>query len=319
MKNTTYYLLVILTGFALLVSSCKATPTTEPTVSPTVSATLIPTKAVPTFTASPQPTHTPTATLAPLAVKVNGEGITLAEYQAELARYQGAQKATPDVASGTNLATNFKKLVLDELIDQVLLAQEASRAGFVVDEAMLQSRIDQLVAQLGSAQALTDWMSAHGYNESDFRQSLQRAIAAAWMRDQIAATVPEAVEQIHARQILLYNVDQANQVLEQLKAGGDFETLAYQFDPVSGGDLSWFPRGYLLEPALEEAVFQLQPGGHTGVIQTQLGFHILQVIERQPQRPLPLNVRLILQVKVVRNWLDTQRSQSQIEIFVSYE
>ena len=122
-----------------------------------------------TLTLTPfQPSPTPE----PLAAVVNGEGIPLAVYQAELARYQAGVggEVTPEVETR----------VLDNLINERLLAQAASENGFQVDDAML----DERLSQLGDPQTLASWMSENGYREADFRQALRQAIAAAWMRDQ---------------------------------------------------------------------------------------------------------------------------------------
>jgi parvulin-like peptidyl-prolyl isomerase len=237
---------------------------------------------------------------------VNSEPITQAEYQAELARAQAALGESGDVS----------QRVLDDLIDQVLLAQGAAKAGFTVDEAMIQEHMDNLAAQVGGVSALVEWLSAHGYRETDFRRALGRSIAAAWMRDQIIAAVPQTAEQIHARQILLYNEEEANQVLDQLRAGTNFATLAAEYDPVASGDLGWFPSGYLTEPALDQAAFALQAGQYSEVIKTRLGYHILQVIERDPQRLLEPDARQALQEQALGQWLVEQRSQSQIEIYL---
>jgi len=248
----------------------------------------------------------------PLAAIVNGEPLTLAEFQGEVARFQAAQSN-----SGTNLATDeVSDWVLDNFIDQILLAQAAREAGFVVDEAKLQERIDTLTDQLGSPQALTDWIGAHGYNEEQFRQSLGREMAAAWMRDQIAAGVQDYADQVHARQILLYNPDQAAQVFAILQSGQDFEALAADYDPVTGGDLGWFPRGYLLDARLDEALFGLQPEQITPVIETAAGFHILQLIEREAQRPLAPDAHQALQAQALQDWLEQRRSQSDIQVLL---
>lgn len=260
---------------------------------------------IPTLTRTPfQPTPTPS----PLAASVNGEEITLADYQAELARFQAAV--------GTYLATEDELRVLNSLIDQVLFAQAAREENFVVGETMLQDRISELTAQLGSAEALIGWMAVNGYNEESFRRELARSIAEAWMRDQVIAEVPETAEQVHARQILLYNSDQANEALFRLGSGLDFATLAAEYDPVAHGDLGWFPRGYLLDQKLEEAAFSLQPDEQSDVIETSAGLHILQVIERDPRRPLDPDARLVLQSQAIQNWLDASRSQSDIQIFL---
>ena len=267
-----------------------------------------------TSTASPAP-PTPTPTPVPLAASVNGEPISLADYQAELTRYQTALRSkTATPAPGTNLATEDKQRVLNDLIDQTLLTQGAAQEGYKTDDAAMQARLDQLAAQAGGVQALSAWERTQGYSEESFRQALMQAMAAAWMRDRIAAGVPQAVEQVHARQILLYNEAEAAQVLSQIEAGTDFASLAEDYDPVAGGDLGWFPKGYLTEPTLEEAAFSLQPGEHSSVIHTRLGYHILEVIERDPQHPLDPEARLALQTQAVEQWLAQRRSQSEIKI-----
>lgn len=268
---------------------------------------------LPSTTIEVQPTSTPTPfqpspTPQPLAARVNGEAITLDDFQAELARYQNTV--------GTQLATEDEQRVITDIVDQLLLAQAASETGYTVDEEALQVRLDELVERLGSQQALDDWMARNGYTEQSFRRDLARSVAAAWMRDQIAAEVPHTAEQVHARQILLYNSEDAAGVLAQLSAGADFATLAAEYDPLAKGDIGWFPRGYLLDQKLEEAAFTLQPGEQSAVIETGTGYHILQVIEREADRPLDYSARLALQTQALGEWLAERRAQSDIEILL---
>lgn len=294
--------LAILLSFFLGACSLKdANPTSAPvTPSPENSITSGPANSPTPFQPSPTP--------APLAAMVNGSGITLEEYQAELARYQAAV--------GTDVATQDKTQILDDLIDQELLAQAAAEKGFVVDDKLVQQHIDQLSAELGSTQALSNWMAAHGYVEADFRRDLARSIAATWMSDQITSAVPETADQVHARQILVSTSAQAQDILTQLKSGQDFAQLAAKENPATGGDLGWFPRGYLPDRNLEEAAFSLQPGQFSDVIETGTGFHILQVIERDPQRALAQDARLTLQTQALQSWLEDRRKQSEIQILL---
>ena len=244
----------------------------------------------------------PSPTPMPLAAEVNGEDIPLTVYQAELARYQAGV--------GGAITPEVETRVLDNLINESLLAQAAREKGFQVDDATLAARI----ALLGDSQTLASWMSENGYREADFRQALKQAIAAAWMRDQIAAEVPETLEQIHARQILLENLEEAQQVLDGLGRGEGFAKLASQYDPVNQGDLGWFPPGYLTDPKLDEALSGLEPGQMTGIVETAAGFHILQVIERDESHLLTPDARLVLQAGALQAWLDERRSQSEINI-----
>jgi parvulin-like peptidyl-prolyl isomerase len=294
-------LLLGIVGF--LLAACKVGIQTPGITQLPPSPTLLP------FTPTPQP---PTPTPIPLAALVNGEAITLAEFEAELARF----RAAPGIA-GTEMAQGGEQRVLEDLIAQVLLAQAALEAGFTLEEPALQGRIDALSAQLGGSQAINDWISAHGYHEVDFRMALRRAIAAAWMRDKIVSAVPQTAEQIHARQILLYNSDAAEEVLAQIRAGTDFATLAVKYDPVAGGDLGWFPRGTLTYAALEDASFALTENQVSDIVQTPLGYHVIQVIERDPQRSLDPSARLALQAKALQDWLEERRRESRIEIFLS--
>lgn len=261
-------------------------------------------------TLTPAPSPTSTATPIPLAVSVNGEGIPVPEFEAELARYQEAQTALGNSAS----LDAAKKTVSAEFVDILLLAQGAAAKGYQVDDAALQSRIDGLSAQVGGAEALTAWQTAHGYTDATFRSDLRRQIAAAYMRDQVAATVPPAIEQVHVKQILLYNGAAAQQALGYLKAGWNFSDLAAQYDPVSKGELGWFPRGYLSDPVIEAAAFALQPGQYSDIIQTQAGYDILFLVALDPARPLSPDALLTLQKRAVQDWLTQRRNESTILI-----
>ena len=263
-----------------------------------------PTPSEPTPTLAP-----PTPTPPPSAAAVNGEYITITEFQAELERYKAAQTALG--LSFTDEDAN--KVVLEDMIAQVLLSQAARAENFEVTDSDLQSRIDALVSQLGSADALTQWQSAHGYDDASFRLALKRSIEAAWMRDKIVAAVPTSAEQIHLRQILTYNEADAQSTLAELNAGTDFDELAAQYDPVTAGELGWVPQGYLLDPKADKAVFALQTGQVSDIISTDAGFHIFKAIERGDHALSP-DALLAMQEHALQNWVADQRAKSEIVI-----
>jgi peptidyl-prolyl cis-trans isomerase D len=104
-------------------------------------------------------------------------------------------------------------------------------------------------------------------------------------------------ERVHARHILLSTANkpkdevpkiqaQAETLLKQIKSGGDFAELAKKNsqDPGSaqkGGDLGWVSRGQMVKN-FEDAVFTLKPNEISNVVTTEYGFHIIQVLEKQP-------------------------------------
>ena len=264
------------------------------------------TPTVPAPTLTPEP---PTATPPPSAATVNGEYITLVEFEAELGRFQSAQTALGRTVSDEEA----RQAVLDELIAQVLLAQAARAGGFTLTEADLQSRLDGLVSQSGGAEALVKWESDHGYSDESFRAALRRSAEAAWMRDKIIANVPLSAEQAHIQQILTYNEADARQVFEQLQGGADFAALAALYDPATRGELGWLPRGYVLEPGIEEAAFSLEVGAYSEVIASTVGFHIIKVLERGDHALTP-DALLTLQGAALSDWVRQQREKSGITI-----
>lgn len=290
-----------------LLSGCRRVEATA--TAPSTSDTVpLPAHVEQTPLASPTQPE-PSATSLPLAMKVNGLEITLAEYEAELKQFSAAR-------AGAELSAEEKQQVLDNLIEQALLAQAAFQQGYVLSDAQLEERITQLSAQIGGAEALSAWMQTNGYSEPSFRLALARSMAAAWMRDQIIAQLPRVAEQVHARQILLYNSEEADQVYALLQGGNDFGNLATKYDPVTRGDLGWFPRGYLADRKLEEVIFALQVEAFSPVVETLAGYHIVQLLEREAQRPLSPEALLQLQIQAVQDWLEEHRSQSQIELFI---
>jgi len=262
-----------------------------------------PTPAGPTATPVP-----PTATAEPSAATVNGESLTLSEFQSELTQYKSAQNALGKTVSDQDAT----KTVLEDLIAQVLLEQGAKAAGYKITDSALQSRIDALATQLGGADKLSQWESAHGYTDASFRIDLKRSIDAAWMRDKIIHAVPNTADQVHVQQILLYNANDAQSVLGQLQGGTDFNTLAAQYDPNAHGDLGWFPKGYLLDPTVEQAAFSLSVGQTSGVIQTGVGYDIIKVLARDAQHPLSPDAYLAMQEQALKNWVTQQRAQAAV-------
>lgn len=288
---------------ALILAACRPAAPVEPT--PTTGP------AEPTLAAASEtPAPSPTPTSLPAAALVNGEIIPLSYYQNEVLRYRAS------FAEGETLPTDaeIQTTVLNSLIEQLLLAQQARQSGFTFTDADVQQRIDALLTQLGSGSALTDWMQVNHYDDAEFRYALKLSTEAAWQRDEIINAVPTAVEQVRARQIFAQTQAGAERALTSLNSGTSFDDLAWQYSPETGGELGWFPRGYLLYPDIEAAAFLLAPGEHSGIIQTEIGYHIIQVMERSDAHPLTTDARLSLQTQALAQWLEARRAEAKIDL-----
>ncbi|PKN96950.1 MAG: hypothetical protein CVU42_17765 [Chloroflexi bacterium HGW-Chloroflexi-4] len=287
------YLFPILMMLIMLSACNKATPTPAPTELPTA-------------------TLPPTPTALPMALRVNGEGILLSDYQAELARLQLAQTELGQVST----PEEQRDRIINNYVDMLLLAQAAAQNGFSLDDATLQARLDKLATDAGGAEKLSAWQAANGYTADSFKTALRLEITAVWQRDQIINSVPTTAEQIHALQILVQEEANALDALQKLKDGTNFAELALLYDKTSGGDIGWFAAGTLTQPEVDAAVFALQIGQYTEVIKSELGYHILYVVDREPEHPLSVDGRRILQEAALDKWLEAARAASSIEVLV---
>jgi parvulin-like peptidyl-prolyl isomerase len=243
-----------------------------------------------------------------MAATVNGEGILLSEWDAQVTEYIEAQEALGKPVTEEAAST----VVLEDMIAQVLLAQAARADGFELTEEALEQRIDDLAKEVGGAGKLAEWQAAHGYTEHTFRAALKRAAEAASMRDKIVTAVPKTAEQVHVQQILLYNESDAIAISNQLQGGVAFDAMAARIDPKTRGELSWFPRGYLLEPEIEEVAFSMEVGEISEIIKTDVGYHILTVLERDEDHPLSPDAYLALQELALKDWVEQQRAAATI-------
>ncbi|NOZ28940.1 MAG: hypothetical protein GXP39_12935 [Chloroflexi bacterium] len=113
----------------------------------------------------------------------------------------------------------------------------------------------------------------------------------------------------------------AQELVERLRAGEDFAKLAeeYSDDPgskASGGDLGWFGRGRMV-PEFEEAAFSLEPGQISDPVKTPFGYHIIQVMEKDPARPVDPFELERRKSEAYRKLLDEQKAALNIERYWS--
>jgi parvulin-like peptidyl-prolyl isomerase len=280
-----------------------------------------PATAAPTA-APPTPTLTPTPP-APLAASVNGQYIFLADYERRVAQFEQAmvsQGLDPNSSDGQASLAQIRQQVLDSMIDYALIEQGSAALGVAVSDADLEAQIAADIEAGGGQAAFDQWLQATGQTRDDYKEMLRESLLSQGVMDAIAADVPDAVEQVHARQIVLDSEAAAQEVLTALRQGGDFVALARErsVDVATrdnGGDLGWFPRG-LIAPELEAAAFALQPGEISDVIPLGEQYHIVQVVERDATRALSAEQKVDLRFALFDRWLAQQRDGAVIERLV---
>jgi peptidyl-prolyl cis-trans isomerase C len=237
--------------------------------------------------------------------------------------------------------------VLDNMIGYRLMIQEAKARKITVPDAEVDAQVAQIRAQFPSdaqfQQALTAQRTTLEAVRNDARDGMS---ADKLVESEIAGKVavkPEAVTdfyqknqdkfqqgpRVRASHILIgipQNADAATKqqakakadgLLKDLKAGKDFAAAAKENsqDPGSapnGGDLGYFEQGQMVPP-FEQAAFALKPGEVSEVVETQFGYHIIKVAEKQESRVVPLE-----EAKgQIEEYLTQQNRHAQTELFVN--
>lgn len=271
--------------------------------------------------AEPSPTVTNEQ---PLAAMVNGQPILLDDYQKETARFEAAmagQGLDLEGEEGQTKLAQMRRQVLDSMIKQVLIEQAAAQKGIAVSEEELETAIQESIEEGGGRAGFEEWLRISDLTYEDFEAELRFQLLFQTVFEQVTASVPTTAEQVHARHILVDTEEEAQAVLTQLQAGEDFAVLARQLSQdentkEAGGDLGFFYRGLLISPEVEEAAFALLPGQISEVVRSQFGYHIVQVLEREPDRPLPPELLNTLKEESFDRWMQEQRNSAIIEQFV---
>lgn len=248
-----------------------------------------------------------------IVARVNNVNILLSDYERIMGRYQAQQFLMGDAAA-------MRALVLGTLVEQELINQAATQGNLSITEAELDEEIAANVAMAGGEEAWTTWLRDNMYSPEEYRETVRATLTTLKMRDIITAPLSQPIEQTHARHILVETEEIAAQLLTRLQNNEDFAALAMQYSAdlttrENGGDLGWFTREELLEPTLAELSFTIEPGTVVGPVQTILGYHILQTLEREV-RPIEDAKRPILAQMYFDNWLQTRMISASIEYYL---
>jgi peptidyl-prolyl cis-trans isomerase D len=159
--------------------------------------------------------------------------------------------------------------------------------------------------QVGQAIQVSDAQVESYYNSHKDQYRTPERVQARHILIKTTGKTKEEIAQLKAK---------ADDLLKQIKGGADFAKLAQtnSEDPGSaskGGDLGWIVRGQMVKN-FEDTVFSLKPKEISGVITTEYGFHIIQVMDREPAR-----LRSVDEVKL--EIVGTLRNQSVFDLMQS--
>lgn len=156
-----------------------------------------------------------------------------------------------------------------------------------------------------------------GIKEETFRELVRGFLIQQEVREKVTTDLKRTQDQVWARHILVEDEETAQEVLSKLEEGEAFADLASEYSADTsnkdrGGNLGWFGRGTMV-PAFEEIAFALDIGEVSDPIQTQFGWHIIQVIGHE-ERSISQERFQQLKDQAFRDWLAEKRQEYEAEV-----
>jgi peptidyl-prolyl cis-trans isomerase C len=200
----------------------------------------------------------------------------------------------------TELTTEQRAQVLDELINMKLLASQGLKDGVDKDPDVA-GRLDVVRIRVLADSASQKYLKDKEPTDAELHAEFDTAIAAMDKTE------------YHARHILVPSKEVADQVIKKIKGGAKFEDVAKaqstDGSKANGGDLGWFTLTRMAKP-FGDAVKNLKKGEMTQEpVQTQFGWHVIKLEDTRETAPPPFE-----QVKAqVSNGVIQKKLQAYVE------
>ncbi|GAB4450359.1 MAG: peptidylprolyl isomerase [Chloroflexi bacterium OHK40] len=232
----------------------------------------------------------------PVIFRLGSTSVTLADFEQRLRDDVGAgvadllaQGQTREQIEQLAIDANVRGTIFDRMVQDALLLDYARRNGIGVDPARVDAAVFAQAPRVDPGAPVAPG-AAPTPTHADLRAQAARQQL---VFEVIARNTRTAM--VRARHILVADQATAEQILAELQAGADFATLARERSTDAGsaeqgGDLGWTPRGdYVAE--FEEVAFSA-PLNTPTTVQSQFGWHVLEVLDRADDRPFDSFERL---------------------------
>ena len=303
----------------------------------------------------------PVANIEPESKKVavfEGGEVTLGEVQ-----QFAAQSGMGELSPGSPQYEAMIQQIMPTLIELEIAKAYAEEQGITVSEGDVNQEIETIKDQIseqaqaqgmnvGREEAFEQALQQAGITEEELRGQLRDQLPVQKVQERVAGGAEASQEEVErfyeenkeaqfttpeqrcARHIL-FNKDQrakAEEVKGQLQNGADFAALAreYSQDPGSaeqGGDLGCLGQGETV-PSFEEALFNAEQGEVVGPVETEFGYHVIEVTEIREQSTQPLEeveaqiseqLSADIQAQEFSSWIQKQREQRDVRYLPGYK
>lgn len=274
--------------------------------------------------------------------KVNKETITLDEYNSELdvnrkiyLKQYGEGFLSQVGPNGETVEESLKQQILDKLIVEELISQNAKEKDISVSEKEIEDKLKEIEASLGGEEKYKEFLTNNEISEEYFKENTRKEILMGKYYENYlenSGINEEDVEKffeenkrdlivLRAKHILVNNEDDAKNILERLKSGEEFEEVALlesldSGSAAQGGDLGYFTRGTMIKE-FEDAAFGLNVGEISDLVKTDVGYHIIKLEDKKETlKDLEEQISMILKQQNYEDHIEELKNKANIEVLV---
>ncbi|SJZ31141.1 peptidylprolyl isomerase [Selenihalanaerobacter shriftii] len=268
--------------------------------------------------------------------KVNDKLISKARFNKNVeqvkAQYQQQYGVDFSNAKVAAMLTRLKEQVLEQMIREEVLIQQAVKEGIEVTDKEIQAEFDKVKKKYKSADEFKKRLKEAGVTIDDIKLNIKNKL----LLDKFSNKMTEDIEvtqkdlkdyfnknkdkfvqpaQIKASHILVKTKEKAEKVKSELEAGANFAKLAKKYSTgpsgKNGGSLGYFGKGQMV-PAFEKAAFNLEVGKISNPVKTKFGYHIIKVTDQKKSKKMKF-----AEIKgQIKSYLVKQKKQGKLKTYL---
>lgn len=221
----------------------------------------------------------------------------------DIAKTQQEETNGPEIwnheVNGIKFIDYLKEILLNNIIDETIMLKNAADLGITASEDQVDMQIEYIKQNFESEEIYREYLKSQSITEEYVRNNIRKTLIINNLFQELtkSISVPEeelkaaydsikdSMYNVRASHILVEDFEEAKKILERVKTGEDFNSLAmeYSIDPsakFNRGDLGYFGTGEMI-PEFEVAAFALEPGEISDVVKTAYGYHIIKLEDKK--------------------------------------
>ena len=281
-----------------------------------------------------------------IVIDVDGTKLTKEQMESEVKKKISAIKKQVPTDRMPQVRENVKKQVMNDFTIRTLLTNEVKRLNISASDKELTEATEKLKSSLPQGMTIEDLMKKNKITKAKMQEEIrfgikinklvlsqisgkykptEKEITAFYEKNKDKFKMPESV---HVRHILVARAAgdddkvktekkaKAEDLRKQLLAGADFAVIARKSSDCpskdSGGDLGVFSHGEMVKQ-FEDAAFSQEVNAIGPVVETEFGYHIIQVLERHSSKIMTLDDKMKVNISA---FLEQQKQQETFETMV---